>query len=93
MENHNPESVLLKRGQTIELVTKEEQGQTPVAHSDATQIVKGRSSVGETDKAGQKADSIQSIENRKFYETKEEKRQFICESFQLVQMKVKGGSD
>ena len=33
--------------------------------------------------AGQKADSVQSIENRKFDETKEEKQQFICESFQL----------
>ena len=37
-------------------------------------------------KAGQKADSLQSIENIKFYEIKEEKRQFICESFQYIQI-------
>ena len=36
-----------------------------------------------TREAGQKADSVQSIEIRKFYKTKEEKRQFIRESFQL----------
>ena len=28
-------------------------------------------------------DRVQSIENRKFNETKEEKQQFICESFHL----------
>ena len=30
----------------------------------------GGASVGDEEKAGQKADSIHSIENRKFYETK-----------------------
>ena len=79
VENHNPESVLLKRGQTIGLVTscvvmQEEQGQTPVECSDATQSVTGKSNdmdtiiggacVGYAEKAGQKADIIQSIQNR-----------------------------
>ena len=41
MENHNSESMMLKRGQTVGLVTsgkvtQEEQDQTPVVHSDAT---------------------------------------------------------
>ena len=35
------------------------------------------------EKAGQKADSVQSIESRQFYETEKEKQKFICESFQL----------
>ena len=35
-------------------------------------------------KAGRKADSEQSIENRRCYETEEEKRKFISESFQAV---------
>ena len=35
------------------------------------------------EKAGWKTDSVQSVENRQFYETKEEKRQFIRENFQL----------
>ena len=98
VENHNSESIVLKRGQTIGLVTswvvtQEEQGQTLAERSDATQSVTGTSndtdtriggaSVGDTGKAGWKADSIHSVENRKFYETKEEKRQFIHESFQL----------
>ena len=48
VENHNPESVLLKRGQTIGLVTscivtQEEHGQAPVERSDATQSVTGKS--------------------------------------------------
>ena len=30
-----------------------------------------------------KAESVQSIENRQCYETEEEKRKFICESFKL----------
>ena len=38
---------------------------------------------GTQKKAGRKADSVQSIENRQFYKTKGEKRQFICESFKL----------
>ena len=35
------------------------------------------------EKTGRKAGSVQLIENRQFYKTKEEKRQFIRESFQL----------
>ena len=43
----------------------------------------GGASVGNGEKAGQKADSVQSIENRKCYETEKEKQKFIHESFQL----------
>ena len=43
----------------------------------------GGASVGDAEKAGRKADSLQSMENRQFYKTKREKHQFICESFQL----------
>ena len=68
-ENHNSESLDLKRGQTIGLVTscivmQEEQGQRPEKRKEDMQ-------------------SVQSIENRRCYETVEEKRQFIRESFQL----------
>ena len=35
------------------------------------------------EKAGRKANCVQNIENRQAYETKEEKRKFIHESFQL----------
>ena len=72
---------------------QEEQDQTLEACSDATQSVTGSSndtdtciwgtSVGDAEKAGRKADSVQSIENRQSYKIKEEKLQFICESFQL----------
>ena len=65
-------SMVLKRGQTVGLVTscvvtQEEQGQTPPEHSDATQRVTrlsndkdtriGGASVGDAEKAGRKADS------------------------------------
>ena len=71
-----------------------EQGQLPEKHKEAMQSVTGQSNDtehtciggairGKSEKAGRKAGSVQSIENRGFYETKEEKRQFICESFQL----------
>ena len=43
----------------------------------------GSASGGNTEKAGQKAGKVQSIENRQFYKTKEEKHKFIHESFQL----------
>ena len=43
----------------------------------------GGTSVGDAEKGGWKADCVQSIENRKSYETKEKKHQFIHESFQL----------
>ena len=74
VENHNSESMVLKRGQTVGLVTscvvtQEEQGQIPAKHSDPTQSVRGTSndmgtriggaSVGDTEKAGWKAESLQ----------------------------------
>ena len=43
----------------------------------------GGTSGGNGEKAGRKADNVQSIENRKFYETEGEKYQFIRESSQL----------
>ena len=88
VENHNSETIILKRGQSIGLVTlhivmQEEQGQLPVKRKEDTQSVTERSndmytriggaSVGNTEKAGRKADSVQSIENRQFYKTKGEK--------------------
>ena len=69
---------MLKRGQTIGLVTscvvtQEKQGQTLVKRSDKTQSVTGTrndtdnyiggTSVGNSEKAGWKADSVQSVEN------------------------------
>ena len=98
VENHNSESVLLKRRQTVALVLsclvmQEKQGQVQVECRDSTQSVTGKSndtdthiggpSVGDMEKAGREADSVHSIENRKFYETKEEKQQFIRDCFQL----------
>ena len=96
VENHNSETLILKRGQSIGLVTscivmQEEQGKLPVKGKEDTPSITERSndmdtrigdpSVGNVEKAGQKADSVQSIENRQFYETEGEKRQFIRESF------------
>ena len=43
----------------------------------------GGASVRNAEKAGRKADSVQSLGNRQCYETEEEKRKFIRESFQL----------
>ena len=89
---------MLKRGQVIGLVIscvvmQAERGQTLEMLKEDTQSVTGwrydvdthirGSSVGDTEKVGRKADSVQSIENRQFYKTKGEKRQFIHESFQL----------
>ena len=61
-----------------------EQGQLPEKCKEDTQSITGRSndtdthigsaSGGNTEKAGRKAVSLHSIENRQFYETKEEKR-------------------
>ena len=48
-----------------------------------TETCIGRASGGNKEKVGQKADSVQSIENRQCYETEEEKCKFISESFQL----------
>ena len=88
MENHNPQSIVLKRGQTIGLVmscvvTQEEQGHSLIENSDATQSVTGKSNDTENcvggasgrraEKEGQTANSVQSIENRNFYETEEER--------------------
>ena len=47
VENHNLESILLKKGQTIGLVTsclvmQEVQSQTPVERSDATKVLQRR---------------------------------------------------
>ena len=75
---------MLKRGQRIGLVilcvaTQAAQGQTLERRKEDTQSVTGRSndmdtcirgaSVRNLEKAGRKADSVQSIANRKFYET------------------------
>ena len=43
----------------------------------------GGASVGNAEKAGWKADSVQSIESRQCYETETKKCKFICESFQF----------
>ena len=74
-------------------MTQAEQGQIPEERKEEKQGVTGQSSETNThigsssgenaEKAGQKAGSEKTIENRQFYETKEEKRQFIHESFQL----------
>ena len=69
------------------IVTLVEQGQTLVAHNEVTQSVMGThndwdtciggSSRGDVEKTGQKADNVQSIEDRRFYETEEKKHQFV----------------
>ena len=73
VENHNLESMVLKRGQSMGLltscvVTQEEKGQTPTEHSHAIQSFTGTSndtdtriggsSEGDVEKAGWKADSV-----------------------------------
>ena len=74
VENHNSEPLMLKRGPIVScIVTQAEQGQTPQMHKEDTQSVTGQSndtdtrkggaSVGDLEKAGRKADSVQSIEN------------------------------
>ena len=83
--NHNPESILLKQGQTIGLATscvvaQKEQGQAPVECRDTRQSVIGRSndtenpiggtSGGSTEKAGQIAESIQSKKTEIFMKLK-----------------------
>ena len=75
------------------VVTQEELGQRPekckedtlwiTRRSNDAETCIGDASGGNTEKAGRKADSIQSIENRQCYETEEEKWKFISESFQL----------
>ena len=86
---------MLKRGQTLGLVTscvvnQAEQCQTP--EKEDTQSVTGQSNDmnthiggaigGNAEKAVRKADSVQYMEKRQFYETKGEKCQFIHERFQ-----------
>ena len=48
-----------------------------------TETCIGCTSVENAEKAGRKADSVQSIENRWCYKTVEERHQFMRESFQL----------
>ena len=72
-------------------MTLEEQGQTQAERSEARQSVTGTSNDTETCRGGasvgkpgkNRVESRQSVENRKNFETKKEKRQFISESFQL----------
>ena len=76
------------------IVTQEELGQQPEKRTEDTQCITGRSNDTETcigcasvgnpekvHKAGQKAECIQTIENRQSYETEEEKQTIIRESF------------
>ena len=78
------------------VVTQEELGQQPEKHKEDMQCVIGLSNCAETriggvsvgngekvEKAGRKAECLQTIENRQSYETETEKRKFIRESFQL----------
>ena len=98
LENHNSKPLMMKREQTIGLVTlcvvmQGEQGQTPEWRKEATKSITRRSndmdtciggaSVGNTEKAGRKADSVESIEKGQFYETQGEQHQFTRESFLL----------
>ena len=101
MENHNSEQLELERGQRIGLVTscivtQDEQGQLFKKRKEDTQSFTGRSNDMDThigsasgknaEKAGQRSGSVQSIENRQFYKTEGEKRQFVnlfVKGFQL----------
>ena len=75
------------------LVVQAELGQWPEKRKEDTQSVTGRINDAETliggasvenrEKAGRKADSVQSIENRQCYETEKENQKFIHESFKL----------
>ena len=78
IENHNSETLDLQRGQTIGfvmsfIVIQEELGQQPEKHKENMHSVAGLindsvtligASVGKVEKAGRKADSVQSIENK-----------------------------
>ena len=57
------ESILLKSSDPTQNVTE---------RSNDMETFIGGTSVGNVEKAGQRADSVQSIENRKFYESEEE---------------------
>ena len=60
-----------------------EDTQSVTGQSNCTDTCIGGTSVRDAEEAGRKADNVQSIENRQFYKTEEEKLQFISESFQL----------
>ena len=57
--------------------------QSITRQSNDTDTLIGSASGGNTEKAGWKAGSVQSLEKRQFYETKEKKHPFIRERFQL----------
>ena len=78
------------------VVTQEDPGQRSEKHKESTQSKTeyhnsaetsiGGSSVEDAEKvekAGQNMECVQTIENRQYYKTEEEKRKFISESFQL----------
>ena len=78
------------------VVTQEVLGQHSKKRKESTQSVNEDSNSAETsiggasvkdaekiEKAGQNMECVQTIENRQYYETEEEKRKFISESFQL----------
>ena len=75
------------------VVTQEELCQQPEKRKENRQSVtgqindmdtrKGSASVGNTEKAGHKADSVQYIENRQCYKTEKKKQKFIFKSFEL----------
>ena len=71
--------VQAEQGQLLEKI--KEDTQSNIGWSNDMDTCIGGASGGYGEKAGWKAGSVQSIENRHFYETKEEKCQFICESF------------
>ena len=71
------------RGHTAEQGQILEAKQSVTGRSNDMNTSRGGASVGDKEKAGQKADSVQSIENRQFHKTVGEKHQFIHESFQL----------
>ena len=83
VENHNSETLELKRGQTIGLVTscvvtQEELGQQPEKCKEDTSASQygydvethiGGARGGNEEKTGRKEDSVQSLENKRCYET------------------------
>ena len=69
------------------MVRKEDTQSFTVKSNDTDTHIEG-TIVGDAEKAGWKADSVQSIENRQFYKTEEEKHQFIGESFHLDTNKI-----
>ena len=68
IENHNSEPLELKRGQTIGLVTSWVVTQSITGWSNDMNNHIGGASGGNAEKASRKAGSVQSIENRQFYE-------------------------